>query len=49
MFYDYNIVIYTYYMHVDHITVTIVMNYFSSEMDKSNGKGDVALNCFRYI
>jgi len=40
MFYDLNAVIYTYYMHVNHITVT---NYFSREADKSNGKDDVAL------
>ena len=43
MFYDYIVVIYTYYMHVNHITAT---NYFSSETDKSNGKDDIALMQF---
>ena len=46
MFYDQNVVIYTYYMHVNHITVTNVMNYFSSETDKSNGKDDIELMQF---
>ena len=44
MFYDWNVVIYTYYMQVNHITVTNVVNYFSSETDKSNGKDDIEFN-----
>ena len=36
-------------MHVNHITVTAVMNYFSSKTDKSNGKDDVALINFNVL
>ena len=39
-------VIYTYYMHVNQITVTTVMNYFSSKTDKSFGKDDIAVMHF---
>jgi len=33
-------------MQVNHIMVTNVMNYFSSETDKSNGKDDIAMMPF---
>jgi len=46
MFYDENVVIFTYYMHVNNITVINVMNYFSSKMDKSIGEDNIALMQF---
>ena len=46
MFYDQNIDIYTYYMHVNHITVTNLMNYFSSETGQITEKDDIALMQF---